>query len=478
MPPITLTKPQFLQTAAAKKPGASYAKYVNYVTRARAARPAAVTNVMQTFAAGLTPAMQHAATSSVSQQIADAMAANTAASKVSQAQEQAQANRAQGFALALNKFDDPEGKQALADYQSAAGQIQGFGTGLTGALAAAQKQQADKTVSDTAALTGGLGSVAGYNLDALHNDLQYGHVTLPATSLAGQAADAAITARGQAAASAANVGSIGQQYLAKLADTQNQLTADNATLQAKRPELVTSALTSMSDAQRQQRALDVQVGTLQLQTAKTVQDQAIAMTNLTGTLHVVNNKGRVVDTGRTAAGSTAVTSAARTTGENTRAAADRKVRLEIANAAAAARVTAAQTTAAAKVTAAQTAAAAKKAASSVAGGKPATAAQRSTILKNTYATGGDLVKTTLQRIQSLVPNSDGIRQGEKPADFEKRKAQALNVYRARLQEHRGQIVSRVAALITPQLQLLHYGPDQIAGMANAIVTANIPAPGH
>jgi hypothetical protein len=225
-----------------------------------------------------------------------------------------------------------------------------------------------------------------------------------------------------------------------------------------------SALSSISDSYRQQR-LDVQVGTLQLQQAKTVQDQAVAMTNLTGSLR--RPQRQVVDT-RTLAPARPRQRRREDKAENARAAADRRVKVEIANAGNTTKLAVADKAALAKKAAAVAAAAKSQ--------KTVTPGQRNTIIKNSGAQGGDLVKTTIARIWSLMPPNLTAAQGANESDgaYAQRHAQAVTMFKARQHEHRIQIVNRVARLITPQLTLLKYGPDQINGMANAIVSTYIP----
>jgi hypothetical protein len=460
-----LTAREFNANPASKKPGASYGGYVNWVKRTRAKRAAMHATPqapapMAAVTAALTPQQQ------VDASIKASLAGMRASTSAEQAQSNAQAAQAQKYAVALANLTAGTPDAIKADYQQAADRLKGYGAGLTGATFDAQQAAAasvaqhlkDQGVTDTAPST--------YDPAALRSTATMLGVTIPGTTLDEESLLAKHAAEADRAASVSRVGDIAQQYLAKTTDLQNQLAAKRTALEATRPQLLQSALTAKSDAARQQRALDVQVGTLQLQQAKTAQDQAIAMTNLTGTLHVVDKTGRVIDTHRSAQGS----DAAKTQAQINQADADRRVKQEIASAQADATKSAATTAAAAKVAAA-------KVAAQNAGNKPATPKQRSDILKNSSAQGGELVKTTVNRIYALTPDTDPIRSGEKPDDFTKRHTQALAIYQHRLQQHRGEIVTRVAGLITPQLKLLHYGPGQIQAMANAIVNAYIPQKG-
>ncbi len=507
-----LTRAQFAKTDAAKKSGASWNGYVHWVTKTHAARVAARARnplgalTQQLTASILTPAEQIAqANKAVTGQITTAEAGMDAASKAQQLATQNQATRAQGYATALAHLTENTPEAVKATYQDAADRMRLYGTGLTGAVEASQQAAAGAAAEHLAAQGAPAMGAPTYDPASMRNTLQMAGVVAPGMSLEEEAANAATLARGQNVANVMQVGGIAQQYLQKTQDLRDQLALQKTALEKTRPGLYQTAIgalrgeaakTQMSllDQQRQQRALDVQVGTLQLQQAKTLADQAVAWTNLTGSVFTVAGQGakaHLVNTHVPAPGSdaaqiaqTAATAAAGQTAMNIRAAADRKVRIEIANAANAARVTAAQTTATAKVTAAGVAAAATKAAARIKAqaardpNKPASLKDRRAILSGTNTQGNDLVKTSLNRIWSLVPRSEPQQKGEDLATYQARHQQAINIFQARQQEHRAAIVARVNHLITPQLQLLKYGPDQIAGMADAIVSAYIPKRGR
>jgi hypothetical protein len=115
--PITLTPQQWAKTAAARKAGASYKIYRNYIARARRPQPTAQAgNVMSVFAAGLSPAQQAAAQASVKTQIDASIAAQTAAAAAAAKTSDAQAQRAQGFALALGSLSNNDAQAAQDAY--------------------------------------------------------------------------------------------------------------------------------------------------------------------------------------------------------------------------------------------------------------------------------------------------------------------------------------------------------------------------
>lgn len=445
------------------KPTASYGGYVNWVKKTRASRasaPAAGAGPLPSFSGLLSPQQTAQAKSLVNAQIAQSLAGERAATAAAQAQSNNQAAKAQGYALALGKITADDPSQIAAQYRTSADRLKAYGTGLSGAVLDAQQGDA-KAISDQLASVGLDGKVGSYDLGSLRNTaLELGTV-IPGEGLEQDASRAYSTAAYDREAGINQVGQIAQQYLAKTTDLQNQLATKRAELEASRPGLMSETISKLSDAQRQQRALDVQVGTLQLQQAKTAQEQAIAMTNLTGTLYTVDKHGRVVATRRAAPGS----DAGKITATNARAAADRRVKKEIADAANQTKLTVAQTQAAAKKAAAQVKAA---------GTKPATPQQRSAILKNANAQANTLIKTTVDRIIALIPKL--AKQGVNESDdaYKKRYAEGLVVYQGRLKQYHARTVRQVVALISPQLKLLHYGPDQINGYANAIVNASFP----
>src|SRR5262245_60376689 len=107
MAPPLLTKAQWRKTDVAKKPGASYQGYVNWVTKTRAKRAAAQAAQMNdpNYAMNMfNQAMAQAgaqATSDVKSQVDAAIAGVQASTKAAQEQSNRQAARAEDFATAL-----------------------------------------------------------------------------------------------------------------------------------------------------------------------------------------------------------------------------------------------------------------------------------------------------------------------------------------------------------------------------------------
>lgn len=252
MAPITLTPKQFRATPVGAKPGSNYNNYLAYIrarrtTAPRVVTPAAPVDPMASILTAyrqsiLTPqALQTSTLKSVQDQINATIAANNAGVAGQNTQLGNQAQRAQGFALALAKATAPDPDQIKGFYQEAADRLRGYGTGLTGAVANDWTSQADTANADVARVTGGLGESHGYDAGALRNAAQMSGVVIPGASLESQAAAAAANAGYARAASAGNIGLIAQQYLQKQNDLQTQLEAENAAVRAKQPELFASA---------------------------------------------------------------------------------------------------------------------------------------------------------------------------------------------------------------------------------------------
>ena len=485
-----LTKPQFNQWRIKNnKPHATWQGYNNWVTKTRVARAAKqnanpLGSLTQRLLASIpTPAQQTTqATTSVDAALKSTLAGYTSASKIDQLATENQSKRAQGFATALANLTSPSPEAVKHDYQEAADRMRLYGTGLTGAVEAAQQGAAGAAAEHLKAQDASAVGVGDYDPASMRNTLQMSGVVIPGTSLEEEAANQEQLARGQRTADVYQVKGIADQYDQKTQDLRDALALKKTELLATRPELLQKALDSLRDSAsktsislidqaNQKRATDVQVGTLQLQQAKTLEDQAIGRTNITGDLWVVAGKGanrHLVNTHQPAAGSDAVRIAtqAATTKYGVDAAtqagegADRKVHEEIAAAANTAKLAAAQTSATARTDAAKIAAAARKAAAQITSGKKggATPKQRSDILKGTYSVGNSTVEKNLTNLWNNVPGH--AKQGkDEPADvYEKRYQKALRVFRARKQEHRAEILSRVTDLITPQLQLLELRP--------------------
>lgn len=264
-----LTRAQFLKTPAAKKPGASYGGYVNYVTKARTSRAATrASDPMAGFGQSLGQAPTLAA-GDVDAQITALLAGSRAATVTGQQQAQQQATRAQGFAKALADLTTPDAEATGAIYRQAADRLKGFGTGLTGAVADAQQAQAADTARGVATATGtqsragGLGVLSGYDPAAMRNVANYAGVTIPGSSLEQSAADAMVHAQAMRKADVAQTGQIAQGYLQKVTDLQNELAAKRMEIEGKRPDLYRQALTAREESARQDLTSRIQAASLQ-----------------------------------------------------------------------------------------------------------------------------------------------------------------------------------------------------------------------
>src|SRR5215471_4137424 len=243
MPPITLTKQQFLQ----QKPNGNYQTYLNFISRARTSRAAGATAAPA--AAPLDPLSAATARfmnmmpgpAGINAQVNAELAANKAEVAAQQQFLANQATRAQGFASALATATAPNPQQIASQYQDAADRLRAYGTGLTGSVQAAQQAEASQSADAAKAITGGLGSVGGYDPDAIRNAVQMTGVVLPGGSLERAAADAAVRAAYNNQASVGQVGMIAQDYLNQGNQLQAQLAARNIAAQAQRPALAIQA---------------------------------------------------------------------------------------------------------------------------------------------------------------------------------------------------------------------------------------------
>lgn len=196
-----------------------------------------------------------------------------------------------------------------AAYQTAADDTSGYAGALSGELRSTAGSAAAEAAQMIASLhaPGEVGSQA----DALASTGQYLGGFLPARDLAAEAASR-LTETGELRAAAG--ASLGQQALAQQTEERaaaDELRAKGLDLELSRPGEIQKAMEQLRaqgiDERQiavQERALQVQIGQLQLSQAKTLWDQAEAQTNMTGVLHVVRN-GRIVNTGRKASGSDA-----------------------------------------------------------------------------------------------------------------------------------------------------------------------------
>jgi hypothetical protein len=242
-------------------------------------------------------------------------------------QELARGEAFRGVSEALGRYTQgiPAGIERA--YQGAADRTAGYAGGMTGALAEAASsaaQEAGQTLASIGPTGGGAVPSEG---GAIANVTNYLGGFLPASNLAAEAASRLAEASTMRAAGGAR---LAEEALASMRATREEteeLRMRGLDLENTRPAQVQKALAELRGESReerelalQERAFQVQVGELQLARAKTAFDQAEAMTNLTGYIHVVK-KGKVVRTKEIASGSEAFTKAQTAAGAAERAAA-------------------------------------------------------------------------------------------------------------------------------------------------------------
>lgn len=375
-----------------------------------------------------------------------------------EAQRVAAAKATEGITRAVAAMSAGDAEAARAAYAGAAEHIAGLGQGLTGAVKEAQQA----SVAPAAERIASLGAPGALSTGAESNANVSGYLnTLPADSLERAAAQALVSTQARRGASglrlADEFGATDYKAQLGIQDLRGEL----GKLEAKRPGLIAEALHQIHSEARSDRATNVQIGYLQLQQAKTVQDQAVAMTNMTGQLYTVK-KGKVVPTGRLAPGSDAATAAATVSarlstaaqaeqGRNARAAAGRATALQIQK----------QKNAAKKTGAAP---------------KKPTASEKATVLKGSSAAGNQALDRYLDTLWKNTPGSDDQRPGESDKAFAARRAAATAAYKRRTALNYGTAMARVMNQIGPTLRVIGYTTEQIRQMAARIVTQEIARP--
>jgi hypothetical protein len=208
---------------------------------------------------------------------------------------------AEGLTKALAGMTAGDAAAARDAYAAAADRISGYTGQLTGAVRAAQEGAvaADGGLIRTLQTPGDLITHAGDNANV---SAFLGGI--PAQGLAREAANVLVNMQDRRLAAGKSLVDQGLVSSFQQQGEIGKLRQQAAEIESKRPGVVLEALMALRQQANQDRATNVQVGSLQLQMAKTVQEQAVAMTNLTGQVHVVR-KGKVVNTGRVARGSDA-----------------------------------------------------------------------------------------------------------------------------------------------------------------------------
>lgn len=272
-------------------------------------------------------------------------------------------------ALADMTKGDPEALRAA--YADAAGRVGQYGAAFTGELRGLQEGAAAEANARISGL--GLPGAVASTAPANANTAMMLGAVIPGETLAAQAPRAMEAAQARRLAGGLRVADQASLMDYQAAAKIPELRAEIEKLEGKRPGLIQEALDEEAQRANAKRATDTQIGYLQLQQAKTVQDQAIGMTNMTGSLHIVVGKGknaRVVNTGKPAMGSEAAVAQVRAETSRTNAAAaaaarEKTARINAQNRAANARIAAdakrdaAQIAANAKLAAARTSASKK-----------------------------------------------------------------------------------------------------------------------
>ena len=162
-----------------------------------------------------------------------------------------QAARAQGFATALATAQQGAYGDAQQTYNQAANTLQGLGAGLTGATSADYQAGVDQTRAALDALTQGRGESTAPSAGGIFNASQYGGVTIPAGSLAADAANAARMAAGDVTARSENIANIARNYTAQANQALMQAADDARALVAQRPANIADLVNTLTQNRQQ-----------------------------------------------------------------------------------------------------------------------------------------------------------------------------------------------------------------------------------
>jgi hypothetical protein len=407
------------------------------------------------------------------------MAIDPAITEINSAVAAAEAQRAarlratEGVTKALGAMTAGDAEAARAAWAGAAERVGQYGQGFTGALRGAQEGKAAEASAliSRLGLPGAVETGAPANANVAH---MLGAV-IPGEGLAAGAARSVSQAQAHRTAAGLKLADNALLEDFKAGETVAGIRAKIQEIEAKRPGLILEAYETLRTRANAERATNVQIGYLQLQQAKTKQDEAEAKTNLTGQLHVVVGSGpkaRVVNTGKLAAGSDAIVS-------QTRA---ETSRINAQTAAATARASTRQREASQARAeqgrndrAAAARAAAKEVAKIKAAGGQATVSQKNTVINGATAQGTNVLNTIADRIWSNIPGSEAKAKGEDQAAYEKRIANATAAYKKRLRQNRGTMMAQVINRIGPNLRLIGYTPQQVKDVAARLVATIVPA---
>lgn len=198
-------------------------------------------------------------------------------------------------------------EQVRSAYETAGQDISGFAQGITGEAGDNARAAAAEMAKQLAAV-GAPGSVEAN--PAYEGTVAVTGGFIPARSLAEQSATHYSQMTGLRTAAGLTIAQQARQQAAADDAAVAELRAKAVDLEGTRAGEVAKALLQLHDEARQQQGTDIQAqalrvqqGQLRLSQAKTVQDRAAAMTDITGTIWVVKN-GQAVNTGKAAPGTT------------------------------------------------------------------------------------------------------------------------------------------------------------------------------
>lgn len=176
--------------------------------------------------------------------------------------------RAKQYGLAFDSLRDMSGLQVGADYTNAARNLQGLGTGLTGAIAEAQQQESAQQAQQIAAATQGFGQAKPLDVAGMQNISQYTGVLKPAGNLYEEAANQAAEARWNQDIRAQQIKDLATEYGTKKQGVESDRAAKLAEIAATRPSLYQQAMQTAQSGSRSDMATIISALALQNQTAK------------------------------------------------------------------------------------------------------------------------------------------------------------------------------------------------------------------
>lgn len=378
------------------------------------------------------------------------------------------ARAAEGIGRVLSDMTKGDAEALRAAYADSASRLGSYGSALTGPVRSAIDSAASQARAGIAGL-GLPGDVKSGSGDVVNTALMYS-VRPTSDSLLAAAPRALEANQMRRSAAGLRLADSASAIDWKAIEGIEGLRGEIQKLEAKRPGLILDALGDIRQQANAERATNTQIGYLQLSQAKSLEDQAIAKTNISGQLHIVVGKGknaRVVNTRKVAAGSDAIQAQIRA--ETSRA----NARLAAQSAAASqARAEAGRN---ARHKAGLEAAAKVEKQKRDNPSADITPNQKATIITGAQATGTNVLNDYLDQIAANVPDSDGQRQGETPTQFQERRKRVMAEYKRRLRLNRGTALAKVINAIGPNLKLVGWTSQQIRDLAVRIVSSEIPA---